>query len=329
MPNDPFDNLDPNPSDPLEDVDDFSDQSTQGPSIKDRFDNAKEKAQDLKDKAGNAKERIDGLKDKFGKAGKKGAEKAGEGAGKAAEKGAEKAAEKTAEKSAEAVAEKGIETAANTALPGVGLAIGALSKISEKTTGMSLPKMIGCIIGVFVLGSLGLILAATLWLLGGTGTSNNNTNTVVPLVGDYAFPLAPDAQYNGGRYTYSDTWQAHRDGSSRWHQGADIMADTGTPAYAVVTGKIIFVGTGSNSGLYFKLEAENGDYFSYMHMDTIDVSEGDEVTVGQKLGTVGYTGNASASAPHIHFEYHPGGGSAVNPFPYLCQWDTNPPSSCP
>ncbi len=178
MPNDPFDNLDPNPSDPLEEIDDSGGQDIQGPSIKDRFDNTKEKAQDLKDKAGNTKERIDGLKNKLGNAGKKGAEKAGEGASKAAAKGAEKAAEKAAEE----VAEKGIETAANAALPGVGLAIGALSKISEKTTGMSLPKMIGCIIGVFVLGALGLILAATLWLAGGTGGTSNNS-PIVPETG--------------------------------------------------------------------------------------------------------------------------------------------------
>lgn len=99
-----------------------------------------------------------------------------------------------------------------------------------------------------------------------------------------------------------------------------MMASRGTPVAAIYDGTISQTGSGSSlGGITIWMRSNSGDTFYYAHLDGIasGISSGVSVSAGQVIGTVGSTGNASPSYPHLHFEYHPGGGGATNPYPLV------------
>jgi peptidoglycan hydrolase-like protein with peptidoglycan-binding domain len=122
-----------------------------------------------------------------------------------------------------------------------------------------------------------------------------------------------------GTCYYGDTWQAPR-GGGRFHLGVDIGAAENTPLRAVVSGRVIQMyhdQAGSLSGNGLKIATADGTYYFYAHLAGFadGISVGTTVTAGQVIGYLGRTGNAGV--PHLHFEVHPGGGAAVNPYPIL------------
>jgi len=124
--------------------------------------------------------------------------------------------------------------------------------------------------------------------------------------GQYAFPV-------GQPYSFSNDWGAPRDGG-RKHKGNDILAPMGTPAYAVISGSVSNT-SGGSAGLWQILRGDDGNVYWYMHMKAFAASG--RVSTGQVIGYVGNTGNASGGPAHVHFELHPGGGAAVNPYYFL------------
>ncbi len=126
---------------------------------------------------------------------------------------------------------------------------------------------------------------------------------------DFICPVA-------GNHSFTNDWGNPRSGG-RTHKGTDIFAARGVPVVAVTDGTLRF-SNGGLGGIAVWLKGSGASYY-YAHLDSraAGLSPGSYVTRGTVLGYVGNTGNAYGGAHHLHFQLHPGHGSAVNPYPTL------------
>ena len=113
----------------------------------------------------------------------------------------------------------------------------------------------------------------------------------------------------------------------RVHQAIDIMAERGTPVLAVEDGTIKKLFTSEAGGLtLYQFDPSETFCYYYAHLDSYakNVREGASVKKGDIIGYVGSTGNASESAPHLHFaifrltnDKQWWKGEPINPYPIL------------
>jgi hypothetical protein len=143
----------------------------------------------------------------------------------------------------------------------------------------------------------------------------------------FLFPVA-------GPTAYQDDFGQARAGGP--HQGNDLMAAKKTPVIAVEGGKVEFWTTSASAGCMLYLYGDSGTMYEYIHLNN-DVTmkndnrgkcvagmsyakglkNGQHVAAGQQIGYVGDSGDANGGASHLHFEVHPKGGAAADPYPYL------------
>jgi peptidoglycan LD-endopeptidase LytH len=124
-----------------------------------------------------------------------------------------------------------------------------------------------------------------------------------------------------------DSFEEKRGGGSRRHEAIDIAAPRGTPVVAAVDGTIEKLFTSKQGGLtVYEFDRTRTTCYYYAHLDRYaeGLREGQMVSRGDRLGSVGSTGDASAEAPHLHFQIFQLGpqkqwwvGTPVNPYPFL------------
>jgi peptidoglycan LD-endopeptidase LytH len=118
-----------------------------------------------------------------------------------------------------------------------------------------------------------------------------------------------------GAHSFRDDYGDYRSAGGS-HQGIDIYASRGTDLVAVVSGTVVITPYDDISGIKVWIYGDNGTNYFYCHLDGIadGIYAGEHVHAGQLVGYVGNTGNAAGGPCHLHFEVHPGGGGAVNPY---------------
>lgn len=153
--------------------------------------------------------------------------------------------------------------------------------------------------------------------------------------GDYILRIQPEL-LRGGRYTLSINVVAAlsfpvqggsnrdigsffgdpRDGGRRKHHGIDIFAKRHTPILAPTNGRIRFAGERGLGGQVVWMRDRDRDLTLYFaHLQTIAVTDGMQVQKGDTLGTVGNTGNARTTPPHLHFGIYQDG--PIDPFHFV------------
>ena len=126
------------------------------------------------------------------------------------------------------------------------------------------------------------------------------------------FPVA-------GPRAFSDDFGAPRHQGE--HQGIDILAAPGTPVVAVADGVIERMSRADTGlgGIRVWLRDDAGTTYYFAHLRSIPagIEPGVRVKAGRVIGAVGRTGDARGGVFHLHFEMHPHGGRAVDPYPEL------------
>ena len=94
----------------------------------------------------------------------------------------------------------------------------------------------------------------------------------------------------------------HKPGSGemQFHRGVDVALPRNTPLEALTDGEVIAAKFHTGSGNYISIKDANGNVFTYKHLQSLEVKEGDKVRRGQLIGKSGSTG--ASTGPHLHLE---------------------------
>jgi murein DD-endopeptidase MepM/ murein hydrolase activator NlpD len=125
-----------------------------------------------------------------------------------------------------------------------------------------------------------------------------------------------------GVCSYSDTfgfpWGTYN-GKPAVHEGNDVFGKRGSAVHAAIKGRVLRQYQSAGGGNVIVVGGAGGTYTVYAHLQgfAAGMRPGVPVSAGETIGYVGDTGDAVQAGPHLHFELHPGGGAAVDPYAAL------------
>lgn len=127
------------------------------------------------------------------------------------------------------------------------------------------------------------------------------------------FPVA-NARVRDLKSIFGDQREAGR----RQHEGVDIFAKRGTPVLAASNGMVTRVNETAIGGrVVWVWDNSRSLMIYYAHLDEQFVSTGQYVRSGDVIGTVGNTGNARTTPPHLHFGIYESGRGAIDPEAFI------------
>ncbi|MBP3736821.1 MAG: peptidoglycan DD-metalloendopeptidase family protein [Lachnospiraceae bacterium] len=103
-------------------------------------------------------------------------------------------------------------------------------------------------------------------------------------------------------------------GGTRFHSGIDIGGAYGAAIVAAYAGTVVAASYNASMGNYVMIDHGDNLYTIYMHCSSFSVSTGANVNAGDRIASVGATGNATG--PHLHFSVRLN-GAYVSPWNYL------------
>jgi len=140
----------------------------------------------------------------------------------------------------------------------------------------------------------------------------------------------PTAYKSAGRIdpnTLHSSFNDARAGGIRRHHALDIMSPRGTPIHSAASGRVLKLFTSIDGGLMvYAADSSERFVLMYAHLDRYApaLTDSTRLVRGQLIGFVGSTGNASESAPHLHFAIarsadvkHWSRGNPIDPLPIL------------
>lgn len=120
----------------------------------------------------------------------------------------------------------------------------------------------------------------------------------------FSIPIKSNFRYTSG---FGPRW-------GRLHAGTDFAAPIGTPIHATADGVVTHAGWTSGYGRLIKIRHDFGIETRYAHLNTMDVTVGDRVSRGKRIGAMGNSGRSTG--PHLHYEVRVN-GNPVNPMIYI------------